>query len=90
MDGTMKDEIIDFILRNRRSTTEVADCLGKSGAIQGVKPLNRAKFAVGPVRWIYAYNESNWEMHDQIRNIEKGEVGLVEPFECNERAIFGS
>jgi len=90
MDGTMKDEIIDFILRNRISTTEVADCLGKSGAIQGVKPLNRAKFAVGPVRWIYAYNESNWEMHDQIRNIEKGEVVLVEPFDCNERAIFGS
>lgn len=90
MDETVRDEIVEFILKNRVSTTEVADCLGKSGAIEGVLPLNRTKFAVGPVRWVYAYNESNWETHEQIRTVNKGEVLLVEPFNCNKRAIFGS
>jgi len=82
--------IIDKIRRNRISTTEVTDCLDKSGALDGVVPLNRGKFCVGRVFWAYAYNESNWEFHEQIREVREGDVILVEPFNCGERAIFGA
>ncbi len=33
-----KEQIIDFIKRNRVCTTEVADCLGKTGALENVMP----------------------------------------------------
>ncbi|AKB27252.1 hypothetical protein MSSAC_0548 [Methanosarcina siciliae C2J] len=83
-------QIISKIKRNRISSTEVADCLGKSGDIPGVVPLNIGHFRVGRVRWTYALNESNWEFHEQIIDVEEGEVLLLEPFDCNGRAIFGS
>jgi len=85
----MKKEIIDFIKRNRVSTTEVADCLGKSGNLENVLPLNRGHFKVGNVKWVYAYNESNWSVHEQITSIKDGDVVMVEAFGCNDRAIFG-
>lgn len=50
----IKEKIIDYITKNRVSTTEVADCLGKAGAIEGVLPLNRGHFAVGEVQYLYA------------------------------------
>jgi Demethylmenaquinone methyltransferase len=86
----MQGEIIDRIRRNRISTTEVADCLGKSGVLAGVLPINRQKFVVGPVRWVYGYEESNWAVHEQLRDVARDEVVLVELFDCHERAIFGS
>jgi regulator of RNase E activity RraA len=39
---------------------------------------------------VYAFNESNWELHEQITDVKEGEVLLLEPFNCNNRAIFGS
>lgn len=83
-------QIISKIKRNRISSTEVADCLGKSGDIPGIFPLNIGHFRVGRVRWTYALNESNWEFHEQIIDVGEGEVLLLEPFDCNGRAIFGS
>ena len=53
----IKKEIIDKIRKNRISTTEVADCLGKAGLFEGAHIVNRGHFAVGNVKWIYAYNE---------------------------------
>lgn len=82
--------ILSLLKKNRISSTEVADCLGKSGSIQSVHPLNYSHYSVGRVRWAYALNESNWEFHRQIRDVEEGEILLVEPFNCNDRAIFGS
>jgi regulator of RNase E activity RraA len=82
-------QIIDRIRRNRISTTEVADCLGKSGALPNVIPLNRQHFRVGPVYWVYAYNESNWELHEQVREVGEDQILLVETFDCNGRAVFG-
>jgi 4-hydroxy-4-methyl-2-oxoglutarate aldolase len=83
------DRIVDKIKRNRISTTEVADCLDKSGVVPGVAALNRGHFRVGRVFWAYAYNESNWEVHEQIRRAGEGDIVLVETFDCGERAIFG-
>ena len=85
----MKDAIIDYIKRNRVSTTEVADCLGKQGVLPDVLPLNQGQFRVGPIKWVYAYNESNWDVHDQVRNIEKDSIVFIEAFNCGERAIIG-
>lgn len=85
----IKDKIIEYIKRNRVSSTEVADCLEKTGSIKNVKPVNSRKFVVGNVFWIYAYNESNWEVHEQAQYVSEGDVVFVQNFECGDRAIFG-
>lgn len=89
-DESLQHHLIAKLKRNRISTTEVADCLGKSGSIERVSPLNRGHYCVGPVFWTYAWNESNWGFHEQIREVPEGAVVLVEPFSCGSRAIFGS
>ncbi len=89
LNESMRDKIIEFIKENRVSTTEVADCLGKTGALPNVLPLISGQFSVGVVKWVYAYDESNWEVHEQLQNVEKGKIIFVESFNCGERAIFG-
>ena len=83
------DRIIDYIQENRISTTEVADCLGKSGVLPNIYPINRGQFQVGRVKWVYAYNESNWEVHEQVRDVKKGDIVYIEAFDCKDRAIIG-
>lgn len=83
------DKIIDYIQTNKVSTTEVADCLGKTGVLPNIYPVNRGQFQVGRVKWVYAYNESNWDVHEQIRNVQKGDIVYIEAFDCKDRAIIG-
>jgi regulator of RNase E activity RraA len=84
------DKIINKIRQNRISTTEVADCMNKTGLLgEKLYALNSRHFKVGPVKWTYAINESNWEHHRQIADIDPGYVIITEPFNCGERAIFG-
>ena len=85
----LQGEIISYIRRNRVSTTEVADCLNKSGVLPGVTPLNRGHFAVGNVFWTYAHAASNWPIHEHIVNVQEGDVVVVDAFECDDRALFG-
>ena len=85
----MKEKIISYIKRNRVSTTEIADCMGKSGLFENANALNRGRFKVGSVRWVYAYNESNWSVHEQIRDIQPGEIVMIEAFNCGDRATIG-
>ena len=86
---SIQEKIIQYIRRNRVSTTEVADCLGKTGLLEGAHPVNRGHFRVGPVRWVYGYDESNWTLHEQVRDVQEGEVVVVETFNCKGRAAFG-
>jgi regulator of RNase E activity RraA len=86
---TQQQQVIDKIKRNRISTTQVADCLDKSGAVEGVHALNAGHHRVGPVFWTYAYNEGNWEFHEQIREAPEGAVVLTEAFNCGRRAVYG-
>jgi len=86
----MLDEIIQCIRLNRISTAQVSDILGKTGVIHGLRPITPRVHCVGPVRWVYAYNESNWDFHDQIRQVRPGEIVFVEAFDCHDRAVFGS
>lgn len=85
----ISDQILKKIKTNRISTTEIADCLNKTGAIKDVYALNRGHFTVGIVHWVYAWNESNWEVHEQVRNVEENDIVYIEPFNCGDRAIIG-
>lgn len=82
-------QTLEKIRTNRISTTEVADCLGKRGALPGMAPLNRGHFEVGRVFFAYAYGGSNWELHEQLREVKRGDVVMVESHGCEGKALFG-
>ena len=84
------NNIIDFCNNNRVSTTEVADALGKSGVISNVLPLNSGLHRVGKVRCIYTSHNSNWAVHEQIKEVLPGDVVLIFTKNCDDdRAIIG-
>ena len=85
----IREEIIDFLVRNRVSTTEVADALGKTGVVPNLMPVSQGIYKAGKVKWVYAYEESNWPVHEQIQGIEEDCIVFVEAFGCADRAIFG-
>lgn len=82
-------KIIDTLRLNRISTTEVADALGKRGVLPGVQPITHDLYCVGPVRPVFTAYNSNFGIHDQVRNVEANEVVVVYAHECEGRAIFG-
>lgn len=85
----MKQKIINLIRENRISTTEVADVLGKKGQIPGVYALNEGQFCAGEVAFVYAINNSNWEVHEQLKNLVlRDKIVYVHCVNCD-KAIFG-
>ena len=40
----IREKIIDYLTRNRVSTTEVADCLGKTGVIPNLMPCTSGHY----------------------------------------------
>jgi len=85
----MKDEIIDYIKRNRVSSTEIADCLGKKGSIFNANAINRGHFAVGNVFYAYAVNGTNWDVHDQLQKVKDNDIVFVEVLDTLDKAVFG-
>ena len=85
----MKKKIIDYIRRNRVCTTEVADCLGKTGVLENVMPINRGHFKVGNAKWVYADHESNWNVHKMIIDTQEGDIVFIDAIDCKGRAIIG-
>ena len=85
----LKDQIISCIEQNRISSTEVADALDKSGVLDSILPINYGKHVSGRVKYIYAFNESNWPVHEQIRDIDENCIIFVDAFNCSNKAIFG-
>lgn len=85
----IEEKILDYLVRNRVSTTEVADALGKTGVLPNLIPVNRGHYRAGKLRWVYTYEESNWPLHEQIETIEEDCIIFVETFGCGDRAIFG-
>ena len=73
----IKQEIINLIRKNRISTTEVADALGKKGVLPYILPINQGIHKVGELQFFYAYNNSNWELHEQIQAFEEGNIALA-------------
>lgn len=86
---TIQERIINYLKRNRVSTTEVADCLGKAGLFPGAKPIVCGMYKVGIVHWVYGCNESNWTIHEMVREVRPGQVVLMEGFHVEDRALIG-
>ena len=85
----MKSKVISLIKDNRISTTEVADVLGKTGNIENIFPINPMQFFVGDVVFVYALNNSNWEVHEQLHHLNlEDKIVYIHGINCN-RAIFG-
>ena len=85
----MKKNIIDFIKRNRVSTTEIADCLEKSGAILNAHSVNKGHFAVGNLFYVYACNGTNWDVHEQIQNTQDNDIVFIDILDNENEAVFG-
>ena len=86
----IKEKIIDFIEKNRISTTEVADCLGKSGVLEGVLPLNARHFAVGEIQYLYAVQDSNWTVHEDLdKDPVTDKIVLIDAVDVHGRAVVG-
>jgi len=85
----IKEQIINKIKRNRISTTEVADCMGKCGAMPGIKSINMGHFRVGEIYYTYANDSSNWNLHKLVRDVKENSIVLVETFDCDNRGVFG-
>lgn len=81
---------INYIETNKVSTTEIGDVLGKTGQIGTVHPLTQGLFKVGEVKLIYAINNSNYEVHKQLADIDdlKDKILFVYNVNCD-KAIFG-
>lgn len=85
----IRDEIVDYIKRNRMSSTEVADALGKRGVLTHVHAIVPDQHRVGPVRCVFTAFESNFSLHEQVRDVQEGEVVLAFCHECKDRAVLG-
>jgi len=85
----IEEKIKHFLTRNRVSTTEVADCLGKCGVLEGIYPINPGLYCAGKIRYVYAHDESNWTIHEQVRDVQPGEIVLMDGINVNNRALVG-
>ena len=91
MENKLRAEVIEYLKKNRLSTTEFADALGKIGHIKGPKPLRNGLHVSGRVRHILTPQANNSNVHSLISELEKGDILLVDvigPIE-NEIAIMG-
>lgn len=82
-------EILDFCGKNRVSTTEIADALGKLGVFPKVQPVNHGQYRIGRISCVFTANDSNYAVHEQIREINEGDVVIVFTHNCDYRAILG-
>ena len=84
------ENAIRIIEDNRISTTEVADILGKRGQIEGVHPLTSGLYRAGEVKFVYAINNSNYELHRQLADSTDITDKILFVYNVNcDRAIFG-
>jgi 4-hydroxy-4-methyl-2-oxoglutarate aldolase len=85
----MLNDVIQLIQDLELSSTQVADALGKTGGIGGLRVLSFNKRIVGKVELVYVYGKSNYYLHKSIQNIERDSIVIVVPIECDDLAIFG-
>lgn len=86
----IKQKVLDIIEANKISSTEIGDVLGKTGQIEGAHALNKGMFKAGEVKFIYAINNSNYEVHKQLAESDdiKDKILFVYNVNCD-RAVFG-
>jgi regulator of RNase E activity RraA len=84
------DKIIDYIERNKVSTTEILDIFGKDSRFYfGIPPLNRGHHVVGYAYMVGPSGGSNYPIHKALEDVPEGSV--VFSYGSNQmRAVFGS
>jgi len=82
------EEAIDYIEKNRASTVEVSDALGKKGAVDDVSALNAGEYAVGEIFYAATWGGSNWNLHKDIIDAPKNSVVFIDCFDCKD-AVLG-
>jgi regulator of RNase E activity RraA len=85
----IKEKILNYIIKNKLSTTEVADAMGKTGLVQGVFPLNNEDYKVGSVKVCFAWDDTNYNVHKQFKEIEKDDIIFVCPYKFDDIAVLG-
>ncbi len=88
-DEKIAQKLIDYIGENKVSTTEIGDCLQKTGAVRKVLPIVRGLFKVGRVHYVYAHSNSNWPLHKQLVEYPEDRILFVDAINVDERAVFG-
>lgn len=87
---SIKNRIIHYLENNKVSTEEIADILGKTGVVKGVCPIIDGQYVVGEIQYVYAYNNSNWPVHEQLRGLKPNRVLFVDTiFVDDDHAVFG-
>ena len=86
---TIAQKIIEYIKDNHVSTTEVGDCLQKTGAVIGSFPLTKGHFSVGKVHYIYTHSNTNWPLHKQLINVPQNRIIFIDLMNIDNRALFG-
>lgn len=87
---SIKSIIIQYLEEKQVSTEEIADILGKTGVIKGVYPIDGSRYIAGEIQYVYAYNNSNWPVHEQLRELQPDKVLFVDTlFVDDEHAVFG-
>ena len=82
-------QIVEYIDEKKMSTEEVSDAMGKTGVVKGSKPIAKGQFAVGVVQYVYTYLDSNWAIHEQIRDLRKDVIVFVDDINVTDKALFG-
>lgn len=82
-------QIVDTLRRNRISSVEVADSLGKIGVHPRLRPLNSRHFQAGRVTYVPTWGESNWPLHEGISSVPEDTILYVDVFDCGDRAVMG-
>ena len=77
---------------NRISTTEVSDALSKKkGSLENIRPIDyqNSLHKVGSIKCVFAYKESNYLVHDQIKKVKKNDIVIIFTKDCNNKSIIG-
>ena len=87
----MRNKIINYIKKNRVSTTEIADALSKKGSFLYLKPIDyqNSLHKTGKIKCIFAFNNSNYLVHKDAKKVCKDDVVLIFTHECGENSIIG-
>lgn len=84
------DRIIKYLEENKLSTEEIGDVLGKTGLVKGAYPIVTDTYLVGKVQFFYSHSNSNWPLHEQLRELKKGHIVFVDTFFTDDYyAVFG-
>lgn len=84
----ISQQVIDYIEKNKISTSEISDALGKQGLFEDSFSMHENIHKVGLVYYVGAYGDSNWPIHYSLIDIPDNSIVLIENINC-EKALFG-